>query len=36
MTVAQIAFELNFANASFFGIYFKKRVGITPLEYREQ
>jgi len=36
MTVAQIAYDLNFANASFFGTYFKKRVGITPLEYREQ
>ena len=36
MTVAQIAYELNFANASFFGTYFKKRVGMTPVEYREQ
>jgi AraC family transcriptional activator of pobA len=36
MTVAQIAFELEFARASFFGTYFKKRVGITPLQYREK
>lgn len=34
MTVAQIADELEFANASFFGTYFRKRVGITPLQYR--
>ncbi|WP_066435446.1 helix-turn-helix domain-containing protein [Chryseobacterium sp. CCH4-E10] len=36
MTVAQITFELDFANASFFGSYFKKRVGMTPMHYREQ
>ncbi|WP_281638128.1 helix-turn-helix domain-containing protein [Flavobacterium marginilacus] len=36
MTVAQIADELNFANASFFGTYFKKRVGMTPMQYRVQ
>jgi AraC family transcriptional activator of pobA len=36
MTVAQIAFELEFASASFFGTYFRKRVGITPLQYREK
>lgn len=36
LTVAQIADELNFANPSFFGAYFKKRVGMTPLEYREK
>ncbi|WP_113663267.1 helix-turn-helix domain-containing protein [Pedobacter nanyangensis] len=36
MTVAQISFELEFANSSFFGTYFKRRVGITPLQYREK
>ncbi|SDG19441.1 helix-turn-helix domain-containing protein [Epilithonimonas hungarica] len=36
MTVGQIAFELEFANASFFGSYFRKRVGMTPLQYREK
>ncbi|HML65159.1 MAG TPA: helix-turn-helix domain-containing protein [Dysgonomonas sp.] len=35
MTVSQIAEELNFANPSFFGTYFKKRSGITPLQYKE-
>lgn len=36
LTVAQIAYELDFANASFLGSYFKKRVGLTPLEYRNK
>lgn len=36
MTVAQIALQLEFANASFFGSYFKKRVGMTPTQYREK
>ena len=35
MTAAQIAEELNFANSSFFGTYFKKRTGMTPLQYKE-
>lgn len=35
LTVSQIADELNFANPSFFGTYFKKRTGFTPLQYRE-
>lgn len=35
MTISQISEELNFANASFFGSFFRKRVGITPLQYRE-
>ncbi|WP_281309936.1 helix-turn-helix domain-containing protein [Flavobacterium flavigenum] len=35
LTVSQIADELNFANPSFFGTYFKKRTGFTPLLYRE-
>ncbi|HMM01924.1 MAG: helix-turn-helix domain-containing protein [Prevotella sp.] len=35
MTVSQIAEELNFANPSFFSTYFKKRTGVTPLQYKE-
>ncbi|SBV97480.1 helix-turn-helix transcriptional regulator [uncultured Dysgonomonas sp.] len=35
MTVSQIAEELNFANPSFFGTYFKKRTNLTPLQYKE-
>lgn len=35
LTVLQISEELNFANASFFGSFFKKRVGMTPMQYRE-
>jgi len=33
-TVLQISEEFNFLNPSFFGTYFKKRTGITPLYYR--
>ena len=29
-----IAYSLNFTNMSFFGKYFKRYVGISPLEYR--
>ncbi|MDR1503791.1 MAG: helix-turn-helix domain-containing protein, partial [Prevotella sp.] len=36
MTVTQISDELNFPNPSFFGRYFKKQTGMTPLEYREK
>lgn len=35
MTVSQISEELNFANPSFFGTYFRKRTGLTPLQYKE-
>lgn len=35
LTVSQIADELHFANPSFFGTYFKKRVGKTPIQYRD-
>lgn len=35
MTVSQIADELNFANPSFFGAYFKKRTNVTPLQYKD-
>ncbi len=34
MTMQEIANDLNFPNASFFGKYFKKYSGMTPLEYR--
>jgi AraC-like DNA-binding protein len=34
MTILQISDELNFANASFFTQYFKKRTGVTPKKYR--
>ncbi|MDR1089748.1 MAG: helix-turn-helix domain-containing protein [Prevotella sp.] len=34
-TILQISEELNFPNASFFGRFFKKHTGMTPVEYRE-
>ena len=34
MTMQEIANDLNFPNASFFGKYFKEHAGMTPLEYR--
>lgn len=34
LTVQQISEDLNFPNPSFFGRFFKKHAGITPLEYR--
>jgi len=36
LTAAQIANELHFSNPSFFSAYFKKRVKMSPLQYREQ
>jgi AraC-like DNA-binding protein len=33
-TIQQISNELNFSSQSFFGKYFKRRVGISPKEYR--
>lgn len=35
MTIVQISEEMNFPNPSFFGTYFKKRTGMTPLQYRK-
>jgi AraC-like DNA-binding protein len=35
MTIQQISDELNFANQSFFGKYFKRATGVSPKEYRE-
>lgn len=34
MTIQEIAYSLNFPSASFFGKYFKRHMGISPLEYR--
>ncbi len=34
MSIQQIAEQLNFANQSFFGKYFKHHMGISPKEYR--
>lgn len=34
MTMQEIANDLDFPNASFFGKYFKQHTGMTPLEYR--
>ncbi|MEI8086057.1 MAG: AraC family transcriptional regulator [Paludibacter sp.] len=33
-TVKQISYSLNFENPDYFPIFFKKRTGLTPLEYR--
>lgn len=33
-TIAQIAYDLNFSDPSHFGKFFKKHIGISPLEYR--
>jgi AraC family transcriptional regulator, transcriptional activator of pobA len=35
LTVAQVSEELNFASSSFFGTYFKKLAGMTPIDYRK-
>lgn len=34
LSIHDIAYSLNFTNMSFFGKYFKRHVGISPLEYR--
>lgn len=34
MTIQEVAFSLNFPSASFFGKYFRRYVGMTPLEFR--
>ena len=34
MTMQEIANDLNFPNASFFGKYFKEHSGMTPLDFR--
>ena len=34
-TIFQISDEMNFPNPSFFGRFFKKHTGLTPVQYRE-
>ena len=34
MSIQDISYELNFPDQSFFARYFKKHMGMTPLEYR--
>ena len=36
MTIQEIAYSLNFPSASFFGKYFRRYVGMTPLEFRNR
>lgn len=36
MTMQEIANDLSFPNASFFGKYFKEHSGVTPLEFRRK
>ena len=36
MTMQEIADDLNFPNASFFGKYVKEHLGMTPMEYRRK
>ena len=36
MTMQEIANDLNFPNASFFGKYVKEHLGMTPMEYRKK
>ena len=35
MSIKQIADELNFANQSFMGKYFKEHVGMSPSQFRK-
>jgi AraC-like DNA-binding protein len=36
MTMQEIAYDLNFVNASHFGRYVKENLGMSPLEYRKK
>ena len=36
MSIQEIANDLKFPNASFFGTYFKEHTGMTPMEYRNK
>lgn len=36
LSVSEIAYRLNFADQSYFSKYFKKLVGISPVEFRSQ
>lgn len=35
LSIAEISMHLNFATATFFGKFFKRNTGISPLEYRK-
>lgn len=35
LTIQQISNELNFANQSFFGKFFKRQTGMSPKQYRQ-
>ena len=35
ITIAEIAFHLNFQEPSYFGRFFKKQTGITSFQYRQ-
>lgn len=34
-SISEIAFRLNFPNISFFGKFFKRKTGVSPLKYRK-
>ena len=34
-SISEIAFKLNFPNISFFGKFFKRKTGVSPLKYRK-
>ena len=36
MSIQEISDELNFANQSFFGKFFKQNTGLSPSSYRKQ
>ena len=36
MTINQVAIQLNFADASFFGKFFKRHTGMNPRQYRSE
>lgn len=36
MSIQEIAYTLNFPNQSFFGSYFKRNTGMSPVQYRMQ
>ena len=36
LTIQQISEMLNFANQSFFGVFFKRATGRSPKSYREE
>ncbi len=36
LTVQEIAIQLNFCDAAYFSEFFRKRVGMTPLEFRKK